>query len=139
MLIVIQTGLLRTANILPTHTFGRQKVNPEKALLITLWFLGNTETYRQISERFNITRSCAHGIINKVVSFLVTKSPNFIVWPRGEAAVAVRRGFYEKQGIDRIEGAIDGTHIKINKPKMHQEVCGKQNKQKTKSSGFVAG
>ena len=37
---------------------GRQPVSVEKHLLITLWFLGNQEPFRNVADRFNVAESC---------------------------------------------------------------------------------
>lgn len=58
---------LLQSNIMPTYKAGRVNVTAEKALLMTLWFLANTETYRELSDRFNVTQS------SKAQSFLLSE------------------------------------------------------------------
>lgn len=45
------------------HKGGRERVSPEKAAYIVLWYLGNQETFKQMSDRFKKTMSCIHHII----------------------------------------------------------------------------
>lgn len=61
-------------NILSNVKFGREKVWVKKGFLMTVWYLANQETYRQISDRFNTTESCTWKIIRKVVDYLVSIS-----------------------------------------------------------------
>lgn len=53
---------------------GRSKVGPETEIYITLWFLANTETYRQLSDRFNVTRSSVHRMFYRVIKWMVKES-----------------------------------------------------------------
>ncbi|XP_018574653.1 protein ALP1-like [Anoplophora glabripennis] len=108
--------LLNTRNVLSSYKCGRENISPEKATYMTLWYLANTETFRQISDRFGVSKSSAHGIIMKVVNFLVNKSQNYIFWPSGRRKLDIIKNFKEKSGIDGIIGAVDGCHIQIKKP-----------------------
>lgn len=108
------------ANILPVHTFGRNKISTEKALYMTLWYLGNQETYRQIADRFDVTKSAAHNTIRIIVEYLVSVSPTYIKWPSSAEMNALSDVFAEMQNIHGIVGAIDGCHIKILKPQRDQ-------------------
>lgn len=83
---------------------------------MTIWYLANQESYRQISDRFNITESAAWKVIRKVVDYLITTSASIIKWPNEDEAAIIEAQFEAKQGIDKIIGAIDGTHILIHKP-----------------------
>ncbi|KAK4882180.1 hypothetical protein RN001_005499 [Aquatica leii] len=82
---------------------GRQQITATKAILLTIWYLANTETFRQIGDRFDVTLSCAHGTVKQVTEFLV------------------RIKHLQKKGIMDVIGAIDGTHFKINRPKLYPE------------------
>ena len=109
---------VKQAKILPTHIHGRRKVSVKKAVYMTVWYLSNIETFRQIADRFNVTKSSAYRIISKVTNFLVQCSQRYIVWPSEERIECVKRGFCQMQGINGIVGAIDGTHINIKRPSL---------------------
>ena len=49
--------LARCPEIPSQHLRGRPPVSVEKQLLITMWVLGNPETIRSVSDRFNVTKS----------------------------------------------------------------------------------
>lgn len=99
---------------------GWPKVTPEKAVLLTVWYLSNSETYRQTSDRFNVSSSCAYYILKSVTSFLVRNSSRFIKWSNLEKAAQDSISFERKKGLRNIIGAIDGCHIKINRPVVHE-------------------
>ncbi|KAJ8910922.1 hypothetical protein NQ315_014256 [Exocentrus adspersus] len=93
----------------PLHSGGWPKVNPEKAVLMGLWFLSNTETFRQISDRFGITMSCAYNTIKKVIQFIVKMSNNYIKWPTESEGLENSMIFQSKKGLANVIGAVDGT------------------------------
>lgn len=76
---------------------------------------------RSICERFNVGRSTAHVITNKVVKELVKLAPLMIKWPIDEEIPEVWAGFQRTSGFPKIIGAIDGTHINIPAPKKDPE------------------
>ncbi|KAK9738356.1 hypothetical protein QE152_g9992 [Popillia japonica] len=42
---------------------GKAQVSIEKAVLLTIWYLANTETFRQISDRFGLSYSAAYNTL----------------------------------------------------------------------------
>ncbi|GLV40085.1 uncharacterized protein CBL_02970 [Carabus blaptoides fortunei] len=113
---------LAAANILATHSYGREKVSPKKAFLMSLWYLSNQETYRQISDRFGVSESCSLTIIRRVVKYVVSISPTHIKWPSQEQQIVIANEFEKKQGLKGVVGAINGSHIIINRPRKDQDV-----------------
>ncbi|KAK4882596.1 hypothetical protein RN001_005915 [Aquatica leii] len=65
-------------NVIPTHTFSRKKISAEKAVYMTIWYLANLNTFREISDKFDVTQSAAHRTILTVVDYLVSKSLYYI-------------------------------------------------------------
>ncbi|XP_044010200.1 uncharacterized protein LOC122853852 [Aphidius gifuensis] len=65
----------------------------EKAFLMTLWYMANTESFRQISDRFDLIRS--HDIHQKQ---------------------EISEEFQQLQDILGVIGSIDGCHIRIRRP-----------------------
>ncbi|KAK5647945.1 hypothetical protein RI129_002837 [Pyrocoelia pectoralis] len=111
---------LKNSNVLPTHTFGREKICCRKAFFMTLWYLSNEETYRKISDRFDVAESTAWTVTITVVNYLVNKSNTVITWPTQEDAIKIEKEFAAKQGLRGIIGATDGSHILINRPSANQ-------------------
>lgn len=65
----------------PQHG-SREPISVEKHLLITLWFLGNHESIRSISDRFNVTKSSVFTCVNRVCKALKNNiTGQVIVWP----------------------------------------------------------
>ncbi|KAK9679235.1 hypothetical protein QE152_g40182 [Popillia japonica] len=48
---------IEAAHITSEERTGREKLTPEEAIYITLWYLSNTETFRQLADRFNKSES----------------------------------------------------------------------------------
>ncbi|XP_018303600.1 putative nuclease HARBI1 [Mycetomoellerius zeteki] len=83
---------------------------------MSLWFLNNKEPHRTLSNLFDISISSVFRIIRRVINWLVTLVPEVIVWPEGNNITKVSRKFEEIADIRNCVGAIDGSHIFINKP-----------------------
>ncbi|XP_018578669.1 putative nuclease HARBI1 isoform X2 [Anoplophora glabripennis] len=114
--------MLEQSNYIPRHSDGREKVSAKRAFLLALWYLSNDETFRQISDRFNVSFSSAHRCLNRVLNFLISIKSQIIKWPNTTDEISkVNQGFMEKCGINNIIGVIDGSHIEINKPKENQD------------------
>ena len=60
----------------PQHG-GRQPISVEKHLLITLRFLGNQESIRSISDRFNVTKSSVFTCVNRKITSLARQRKPF--------------------------------------------------------------
>lgn len=110
------------SDYLPVHTNGPPKLTHETAFLMSLWYLSNLETFRQCSDRFNISFSSSHRILKKTLDFIVSQSEKYIKWPNADEAFQIKEDYKRKHNIDGIIGSIDGCHIEMNKPVNHQEV-----------------
>lgn len=104
-----------------SHFFHHQqgdseKISPLKAITAFLWFAGNEgATYRDVSDRFGMTKSSLHKIVTRVSYFLSNLSPEIITWPTVQEKLEIERYFAQRDFPGAI-GAIDGTHVKIDKP-----------------------
>lgn len=97
-------------------------ISHEKAFLLTLWYLANTETFRQVSDRFDVTRSSSHRVLQQTLDFIISLKNEFIRWPHSlEEKQEISQGFRDIQGIGGVIGAIDGTHIRIPRPMENQK------------------
>ncbi|XP_026467282.1 putative nuclease HARBI1 [Ctenocephalides felis] len=99
------------------NTYGiYEKISALHQVQIFLWFAGHeSASYRDVSDRFDITLSSLHRIIRRVTSFLSCISSEFIKWPNHEEKLLIAEGFLQK-GFPNVIGVIDGCHIRINKP-----------------------
>ncbi|CAL1672684.1 unnamed protein product [Lasius platythorax] len=107
---------LETSGFIPLHESGKKKKSAELCLLMTLWFLNNKEPHRTLSNLFDMSLSSVFRIIRRVINWLVTIVPEVITWPEGNNITKVSHKFQEIAGIRNCIGAIDGSHIYINKP-----------------------
>lgn len=83
--------------------------------------MANTESYRQISDRFNITKSSVFRDLHAVVEWIVSISGLYIKWP-GEENIRINQIRFEKmKNFPRVVGEIDGCHIRMNCPKSNKE------------------
>lgn len=96
-------------------------------MLLTLWYLSNQETFRQISDRFNVTESSSYRVLKKIIEYFTLNSKKYIYWPNESQRDSISNGFKEMQNIGSILGAIDGCHINIRKPtKNHECYCNRK-------------
>ncbi|XP_062588387.1 uncharacterized protein LOC134250044 [Saccostrea cucullata] len=111
--------------------FGPMKsVSLEKRSLACLWFLGNTETFRSVADRFGMSKETLHFLlaqfngIFKSHKFLNT----FISWPTTDVELSnLAEKFSQRAGFPDAVGAIDGTYIPISGPSEYRDsyICRK--------------
>lgn len=111
----------KESNFHPKYPSGREKVTEEKAVYLTIWYLANENSFREMADRFNISLSSAHRVLTRVVNFILSLAGEYIRWPNSTEAEETSNYFRKKQGIEGIIGAIDGSHIRINRPAKNQE------------------
>lgn len=114
---ILVSLLARCPEVPSQHLRGRPPVSVEKQLLITMWVLGNPETIRSVSDRFNVTKSSVFRIVRRICHAIVNNlAAQFISWPSGERLKKVAEQFRRKKGLPNCIGSIDGTHIPIKAP-----------------------
>jgi len=97
----------------------REPIPLQKKLLMTLRYLAPQETLLELSDRFGVTeytllRSKRH-VTQAVINNLFSK---FIKWPGNAQLSEIAQRFDDMGGyrFPNIVGAIDGSHIQIEKP-----------------------
>lgn len=91
-------------------------VSPRITLYVTLCYLGNQDTYRQLSELFGISEAAVHKSVNRGVKFLCSLGSEYIRWPSHEQIPNVVEKFKSMVGFPGVVGAVDGCHIKMKAP-----------------------
>ncbi|XP_031358966.1 putative nuclease HARBI1 [Photinus pyralis] len=92
------------------------KLTPLQQTHIFLWFVGHqTASFRDVADRFNISISSLFRIIKRLTFYLSNRSPEIIQWPSQNEKVEIETHF-RNNGFPGVIGAIDGSHIKIDKP-----------------------
>lgn len=74
---------------------------------------------RTLSDRFDISISSVFRVLRRVVNWFLSKLDTCIKWPQGQNIKLVCDKFFIKQGIPNVLGAIDGTHVRIEKPSIN--------------------
>lgn len=74
-----------------------------------------TASFRDVADRFNVTISSINRIIYRLTMFLSNLSPEIIKWPT-QNEKRISEEHFRANGFPNIIGAIDGTHIKLDKP-----------------------
>ncbi|XP_024886102.1 putative nuclease HARBI1 [Temnothorax curvispinosus] len=96
---------------------GRVKITAEKHILCYLWFVGHqSASYRDVADRFGVTISALYNIITRVTDYIMLLAPNIIKYPTLVEKEETETFYRERKGFPGIIGAIDGSHIRIDKP-----------------------
>jgi len=80
---------------------------------MTLWWIGNQETFRQVADRFGTTRGNAHYIIMKTCEIIAERINDYVVWPSRDELWNESRGF---RSLPNVIGVLDATDIEIKQP-----------------------
>lgn len=95
---------------------GNGKLLPLQHILIFLWFAGHeAASFRDVADRFNICISSLRHVIERVTKFVSELGADIIKWPSVEERAHIEANF-RGNGMPGAIGAIDGTHIRIDKP-----------------------
>lgn len=87
-----------------------------------LWLVGHeVSSYRDCADRFDLSLSVLFEIITRVADYLVDIAPQHIRWPNEEEREITKTYFQQIKGFPNVIGCIDGTHIRIDRPKESAE------------------
>ncbi|KAF2892073.1 hypothetical protein ILUMI_14100 [Ignelater luminosus] len=90
------------------HSGQYGKLNAFQHILIFLWFVGHqTASFRDVADRFSITISSLFRVIRRVTHFV----SNLLPQKKNEI-----EQHFRQTGFPGVVGAIDESHIKIDKP-----------------------
>ncbi|XP_053710278.1 putative nuclease HARBI1 [Synchiropus splendidus] len=107
---------LRDNGLEKQHSHGLPAVPAMKKVLMFLWFMANQDSFRQISQRFDVSQSSAHRVVLQVLNIMSTIGTAFVSWPNADEKAASAAAFRRLCGIKGVIGAIDGCHIRIQRP-----------------------
>ena len=100
------------------NTLLRDCLPPAKVLSLGLYRLAHGNSYNTIAATFNVGKSTVIEAVQDVVEALCDIKGNYIRFPSSEDEILeLRETFEDLTDIPNVVGAIDGTHIKIKKPK----------------------
>ncbi|XP_023214885.1 putative nuclease HARBI1 [Centruroides sculpturatus] len=98
---------------------GLRETSLQTVVLMSLWLLGNQESFRGVADRFGISRGHAYREFVYFIKTVSSLRSKIIVWPKGEKAKSTIRNFETLRDISfpDVIGCIDGSHISISAPK----------------------
>ncbi|XP_022242643.1 uncharacterized protein LOC106460265 isoform X2 [Limulus polyphemus] len=96
---------------------GQPSIPLYDKVLITLWVLGNPESYQGVASRFGVSKSTAWESCEEVCQLLVQKFGANISWPQGDELYNVVSGFEQIAKFPGVVGAIGVCRIPIKTPK----------------------
>ncbi|XP_031354778.1 protein ALP1-like [Photinus pyralis] len=98
---------------------GNYPTDPEKCLLIFLWYLGHQDTLHGIADRFGVVSSTVMNIVNIFLYITNLLKTKYIVWPKNQEEFDyIVSGFKNYPGV---VGAVDGCHINVTVPESQHE------------------
>jgi len=80
---------------------------------MVLWYLANENCFRDMCDKFCISKSTAHRFTVAMVDEICTLVPQCIKWWDGPEKICSSQKFQGQTGLTDIIGAIDGCHIPI--------------------------
>jgi len=95
---------------------GRDRIPFHRALLMTLWYLANENSFREISDKFCVARGSACKVIRRVLELLVLFASSCIKWWDDDEKANSSVAFCHVTNVNNVIGAIDGCHIRITRP-----------------------
>uniref|UniRef100_A0A8C4FA24 DDE Tnp4 domain-containing protein n=1 Tax=Dicentrarchus labrax TaxID=13489 RepID=A0A8C4FA24_DICLA len=107
----LQEGGLRS-----DHHQGQPPLPIGKKVLMFLWYMANQNCFRGISDKLNVSLSSAHRAILKVLTIMSTLGQAFVSWHTGCEKRVSATSFQHTSGLEGVIGAIDGCHIRIQRP-----------------------
>lgn len=78
---VVNTGRI------PLSNRGRERIPPEKQVLIFVWTMANQEVSRLVADRFNITLSSMHRVLTRCALGVTDLCATYIKWPDGKRII----------------------------------------------------
>jgi len=95
---------------------------PSQQLMIGLRFFACGSFQQVIGDTINVHKSTVSRTIQRVITAILKLRKEYIYWPSEPECAAIALELHELHHFPCVEGFIDGTHIKIVKPKHHEVV-----------------
>lgn len=78
--------------------------------------MSSDSVHRDAANLFGCGITTVFRVARRIVDWLLIIMPDHIIWPRGDAIQNISAAFAVKAGIENCIGAIDGSHIFVEKP-----------------------
>ncbi|KAK3908404.1 Protein ALP1-like [Frankliniella fusca] len=107
---------LDASGFIPNHPEGKEKKSAELSFLLFLSLVSSDQVFRETANLFGCGSTTVFRVIRRITEWLLTIMPEHIVWPRGAHIQQTAHDFAQRAGVENCIGAIDGSHIFIEKP-----------------------
>nr|XP_020487137.1 protein ALP1-like [Labrus bergylta] len=107
---------LQENGITKEHSKGLPPVPVTKKVLMFLWYMANQNSFREMSDKFDVSQSSAHRVILEVLNIMCPMGQHFISWPNSCEKATSADAFQHLCGLSGVIGAIDGCHIRVQRP-----------------------
>ncbi|XP_069800071.1 uncharacterized protein [Dendropsophus ebraccatus] len=99
------------------NTRFRRSVSPEERLMVTLRYLATGESFSSLHFQFRLGKSTISGIVRDTCKALWDSlREDFIPHPSAQQCMDIADKFFEVTQFPNCVGAVDGKHIRIQKP-----------------------
>ena len=97
------------------RNMGKPSTNPNKQILIYLWYVANQDSMREDSCIFGISAFTIHRCVRRVSKIMCDRLLHkFIVWPNHYEQQRISGAVADMSGVQNCIGFIDGTHIALS-------------------------
>ena len=109
LLVMIKGGL-------SFESLRNNPISPELQLLITQRFFATGDFQMTNGDLFGVHQTSVCRIVHRLSPIFAKMSDMYIRFPNSEEIPIIRRHFYDNFQFPAVIGAVNGTHIKIEKP-----------------------
>ncbi|XP_026290637.1 putative nuclease HARBI1 [Frankliniella occidentalis] len=113
---------LDASGFIPNHPGGKEKKSAELSFLMFLWFVSKDSTHIDAAEMFGCGETTVFRIVRRVTEWILTIMPEHVIWPQGPNIQQTEEEFFLKAQVPKCIGAIDGSHIGIERPEFYGAV-----------------
>ena len=93
---------------------------PLQQVLIALRFFASGSFLQVIGDTVGVDKSTVSRVVTNVSKALLARQNRFIKWPTNAEIVVNKNEFYRRGKFPCVIGCVDGTHIRIQAPKDHE-------------------
>lgn len=105
---------------LSSATNRNQPLPPLLQVLLCLRYFATGAMHLLVGDSLNISRSSAGRCIRAIARHIANLARRFIVFPTGVDAASTKRDFSSIAGFPNVLGCVDGTQVKIIKPRQNE-------------------
>ncbi|XP_042143616.1 putative nuclease HARBI1 [Ixodes scapularis] len=97
-------------------------LSAEQQVIVALQFYATGNFLITAGDYVHVQVSSASRSVRQVTVALARRARDFIRWPDVAESAALQEQFFDVAGFPCVVGAVDGTHIRIQGPRVHEEV-----------------